>query len=30
MVEAGHLKPETDWKAAFSTNYVKDLHTMVG
>jgi NitT/TauT family transport system substrate-binding protein len=29
MVEAQLLKPETDWKAAYTTEVVKDLHIMM-
>jgi NitT/TauT family transport system substrate-binding protein len=29
MVEAQLLKPETDWKSAYTTEMVKDLHIMM-
>ena len=31
MMQTGLLKPTTDWKAAYTTEFVKDLHlTMPG
>jgi NitT/TauT family transport system substrate-binding protein len=29
LVEAGLLKPDTDWKKAFTTEFVKDLKIMM-